>query len=63
LITGEVHYGFCLDSNTNNFFWILSGLCQFSGSGGKIMENLIGGIIALAMIVYLFLVLLRPEKF
>jgi len=27
------------------------------------MENLIGGIIALVMIIYLFIVLLRPEKF
>jgi len=27
------------------------------------MENLIGGIIAIIMIVYLFMVLLRPEKF
>jgi len=27
------------------------------------MENLIGGIIAIIVIVYLFMVLLRPEKF
>jgi K+-transporting ATPase KdpF subunit len=39
------------------------GLRRFPGPGGIFMENLIGGIIALAMIVYLFLVLLRPEKF
>jgi K+-transporting ATPase KdpF subunit len=41
----------------------MSWLRQFSGPGGETMENLIGGIIALAMIVYLFIVLLRPEKF
>jgi K+-transporting ATPase KdpF subunit len=41
----------------------MSGLRRFPGSGGKNMENLMGGIIALAMIIYLFVVLLRPEKF
>jgi K+-transporting ATPase KdpF subunit len=38
-------------------------LCRFPGSGGKVMENLMGGIMAGVMIIYLFIVLLRPEKF
>jgi K+-transporting ATPase KdpF subunit len=28
-----------------------------------IVENVVGGLIALALIVYLFIALVRPEKF
>jgi K+-transporting ATPase KdpF subunit len=38
-------------------------LCQFSGQGGQDMENLIVGLVAVALIIYLFVVLLRPQKF
>jgi K+-transporting ATPase KdpF subunit len=41
----------------------MPGVRRFPESGGITMENLIGGIIAIIMIVYLFMVLLRPEKF
>ncbi len=38
-------------------------LCRLSGQGGEDMENLIVGLVAVALIVYLFVVLLRPHKF
>jgi K+-transporting ATPase KdpF subunit len=44
-------------------FRFMPRLCPIPGPGGIAMENLIGGIIALLLIIYLFFVLLRPEKF
>jgi K+-transporting ATPase KdpF subunit len=41
----------------------MPGLCQFPSQGGQDVENLIGGLVAGALIVYLFVVLLRPHKF
>jgi K+-transporting ATPase KdpF subunit len=41
----------------------LSGLCRLPGQGGQDMENLIVGLVAFALIIYLFVVLLRPQKF
>jgi K+-transporting ATPase KdpF subunit len=41
----------------------MSGLCQLPGQGGQDMENLIVGLVAVGLIVYLFVVLLRPQKF
>jgi K+-transporting ATPase KdpF subunit len=38
-------------------------LCQFPRQGGQDMENLIVGLVAVALIIYLFVVLLRPQKF
>jgi len=32
-------------------------------SGSGVLANVIGGILALALIVYLFVALIRPEKF
>jgi K+-transporting ATPase KdpF subunit len=32
-------------------------------SGAVVIANLVGGIVALALLVYLFVALLRPEKF
>jgi K+-transporting ATPase KdpF subunit len=39
------------------------GLRQLPGRGGQDMENLIVGLVAAALIIYLFVVLLRPQKF
>jgi K+-transporting ATPase KdpF subunit len=42
----------------------LSGRAKkFSRSGDPFMTNLIVGIIALALIVYLIFTIIRPEKF
>jgi len=41
----------------------MPGLRRLSGLGGQDMENLIVGLVAVALIIYLFVVLLRPEKF
>jgi K+-transporting ATPase KdpF subunit len=41
----------------------MPGLCRVSGERGQDMETLIVGGIAVALIIYLFVVLLRPEKF
>jgi K+-transporting ATPase KdpF subunit len=38
-------------------------LRRLPGPGGQDMENLIVGCVAFALIIYLFVVLLRPEKF
>jgi K+-transporting ATPase KdpF subunit len=32
-------------------------------SGSGTLANVIGGILALALIIYLFIALIRPEKF
>jgi K+-transporting ATPase KdpF subunit len=45
------------------FLWDLPALCEFSGRGGQDVENLIVGLVAVALIIFLFLVLLRPHKF
>jgi len=41
----------------------MPGIRQLPGQGGQNMENLIVGLVAVALIVYLFVVLLRPQKF
>jgi K+-transporting ATPase KdpF subunit len=41
----------------------MPGLCRFPGQGGQDMENLSAGLVAVALIIYLFVVLLRPHKF
>jgi K+-transporting ATPase KdpF subunit len=32
-------------------------------SGTGVVANVVGGVLALALIVYLFIALIRPEKF
>jgi K+-transporting ATPase KdpF subunit len=32
-------------------------------SGSGVLANAIGGLLALALIIYLFIALIRPEKF
>ncbi|HYS37916.1 MAG TPA: K(+)-transporting ATPase subunit F [Pseudonocardiaceae bacterium] len=32
-------------------------------SGSGTLANIIGGVLALALIIYLFIALIRPEKF
>lgn len=32
-------------------------------SGSGVLANVIGGLLALALIIYLFVALIRPEKF
>jgi hypothetical protein len=56
-------YGLRLDCHRAHLFWRLPGLRRLSGRGGQDMENLIVGGVALVLIIYLFLVLLRPGKF
>jgi K+-transporting ATPase KdpF subunit len=41
----------------------MSGLRGLPGQGGEDVENLIVGLVAVALIIYLFVVLLRPQKF
>ena len=41
----------------------MSGLRRLLGQGGQDMENLIVGGVAIVLIIYLFVVLLRPHKF
>jgi K+-transporting ATPase KdpF subunit len=45
------------------FLCALPALCRLPGQGGQDMENLIVGLVAFALIIYLFIVLLRPQKF
>ncbi len=45
------------------FFAICLAYVGFLGRGGQDMENLIVGLVAVALIIYLFVVLLRPQKF
>ncbi len=45
------------------FFCNLPGLRRLPGQVGQNMENLIVGLVAFAPVVYLFVVLLRPQKF
>jgi K+-transporting ATPase KdpF subunit len=52
-----------VDSHFAHFLRGLPGLRQLPGQGGQDMENLIVGLVAVALIIYLFVVLLRPHKF
>jgi K+-transporting ATPase KdpF subunit len=52
-----------VDRHFPHFLCNLSGLRRLPGQGGHNMENLIVGCVAVALIIYLFVVLLRPEKF
>jgi K+-transporting ATPase KdpF subunit len=52
-----------VDSHCAYFFWGLPGLRRLPEQGGQDMENLIVGLVAFGLIVYLFVVLLRPQKF
>ena len=56
-------YGYRLDNHYPDFLCYLPGLCRLPGQGGQDMENLIVGLVAVALIIYLFVVLLRPQKF
>jgi K+-transporting ATPase KdpF subunit len=38
-------------------------LCGISRGGAEMIENWIVGVIAVALIVYLFVALVRPDKF
>jgi K+-transporting ATPase KdpF subunit len=38
-------------------------LCRISSGGAEMIENLMVGVIAVALIIYLFVALLRPDKF
>ncbi len=44
-------------------FCFVHAVCRFSVSGGKVMGDVIVGIVAVALIIYLFVALLHPEKF
>jgi K+-transporting ATPase KdpF subunit len=52
-----------VDRHFPNFLCHLPGLRRLFGQGGHQVENLIVGCVAVALIIYLFVVLLRPEKF
>jgi K+-transporting ATPase KdpF subunit len=52
-----------LDHHNFDLFCHLSDLRRLPGQGGQDMENLIVGLVAIALIIYLFVVLLRPQKF
>jgi K+-transporting ATPase KdpF subunit len=52
-----------VDSHCAYFLRGLPGLRQLPEPGGQEMENLIVGLVAVGLIVYLFVVLLRPHKF
>jgi K+-transporting ATPase KdpF subunit len=52
-----------VDNHPPHFLCHLPGLRRFPGQGEQDMENLIVGCVAFALIIYLFVVLLRPEKF
>jgi K+-transporting ATPase KdpF subunit len=52
-----------VDCHFAHFLRRLLGLCQLPGQGGEDVENLIVGLVAVGLIVYLFVVLLRPHKF
>jgi K+-transporting ATPase KdpF subunit len=52
-----------VDRHNSAFLRSLPGLCQLPGQGGQNMENLIVGLVAVALIIYLFVVLLRPQRF
>jgi K+-transporting ATPase KdpF subunit len=52
-----------VDSHSAHFLRGLPGVRQLPGQGGEDMENLIVGLVAVALIIYLFVVLLRPHKF
>jgi K+-transporting ATPase KdpF subunit len=56
-------YGRRLDCHNPAVLRHLPGLCRFPGQGGQDVENLIAGLVAAALIIYLFVVLLRPHKF
>ena len=56
-------YGLRVDYHPPHFLCHLPGLRRLPGPGGQDMENLIVGLVAVALIVYLFVVLLRPHKF
>jgi K+-transporting ATPase KdpF subunit len=45
------------------FLCDLPALCRLPGQVGQNMENLIVGLVAFALLIYLFVVLLRPQKF
>ena len=38
-------------------------LCRISSGGAEMIENWMVGVIAVALIIYLFVALLRPDKF
>jgi K+-transporting ATPase KdpF subunit len=59
----KLRYGPLLDQPYHNFLCHLSGLGRLPGQGGQNLENLIVGLVAAALIIYLFVVLLRPQKF
>jgi K+-transporting ATPase KdpF subunit len=52
-----------MDYYPPHFLCPLPGIRRLSGPGGQNVENLIVGLVAVALIVYLFVVLLRPHKF
>ncbi|MFZ5447775.1 MAG: K(+)-transporting ATPase subunit F [Thermodesulfobacteriota bacterium] len=52
-----------MDNHYRAFLRGLPDLRRLSGQGGQDMENLIVGLVAVALIIYLFAVLLRPQKF
>jgi K+-transporting ATPase KdpF subunit len=60
---GFLIYGRRLDRYNPAFLRGRPGLRQLPGQRGQDMENLIVGLVAVGLIVYLFVVLLRPQKF
>ena len=55
--------GYRVHRHHHAFLCVLPGICRFPGQRGQNMEDLIVGLVAVALIIYLFVVLLRPEKF
>ncbi len=46
------------------FFWSPEYMCGCArGCEEEVMENLVVGIVALALFVYLLVAMIRPEKF
>ena len=50
----------CCDGCVLHYMWVV---CLFSIKGAKMIENMIVGAVAVALIIYLFVALLRPDKF
>jgi K+-transporting ATPase KdpF subunit len=44
-------------------FLAMRGLCRISRGGTEMIANWIGGVVAVVLIIYLFVALVRPDKF
>jgi K+-transporting ATPase KdpF subunit len=60
---GGWFHGCCVHCNCPAVLQRLPELRQFSLKGAKMMENLLAGAVAVGLILYLLIALVRPEKF